>query len=466
MDDLGLTEPKISSLEQASPPYWNRSLYCFKLPFEYDEKEITHILEDALRATILELPVLKGQLVPVDDKDQPGKHDLVSGGIEKLFVKDYRSTTLDFDQLSASNFPLATFEDDTFWALPKVPSPGDKVPVFALQVNFIRGGMLLGVAFWHIVMDGLALATALRVLSQNCRRIQDHGSQGEHGNSLQNDIFDKSRMYESPPQYASSISDHPEYIILPEVPTGLPSFMTMPLKVDVFHISPASVKALKVAVTPIIKTSADTKEPMWVSTNDAITALIWRSLIVATYSGTDYNDEPMSCCQVAVNARPKMSPPLPANHFGCALTFGTSDLPISSILTAESLPVMALMVRQSIMKVNSTYIESLIAMMRRTPDYRRLLFRSGGELLGRDTVMTSWAAFPLYEYDWGPVLGGKCERVRAPKLGMFNGLQTILPALPERLGGGYEVMIGLEAHVMEKLKKDEMWSQYCSPIKR
>jgi hypothetical protein len=169
----------------------------------------------------------------------------------------------------------------------------------------------------------------------------------------------------------------------------------------------------------------------------------------------------MSCCQLAVNGRPRMDPPLPADYFGCALTFATNDLPISSILTPESLPVMALMVCQSIMKVTAPYIESVVAMMRKVADFGRFVPRSFVDLLGRDTVMTSWAAFPLYEYDWGPALGVKCERVRAPKLAMFNGLQTVLPALPDRLGGGFEVMIGLEPHVMEKFKMDEMWSTFC-----
>ncbi len=208
--------------------------------------------------------------------------------------------------------------------------------------------------------------------------------------------------------------DHPEYVLALEVPKGLPSFMTVPLKVEVFHISPAFLEALKVAATPVIKTERHTNGPIWVSTNDAITALIWRSIMVATYSKTEYMDEPMSCC---------------------ALTFATNDLPISSILTPESLPVMALMVRQSMMKVTAPYIESVVAMMRKVPDFRRFVPRSFVDLLGRDTVMTSWAAFPLYEYDWGPALGGKCERVRAPKLAMFNGLQTVLPALPDHLGG-------------------------------
>lgn len=459
-DDLGLGEPRVSSLEQSSPPYWNRSLYCFKLESDYKKEEITRILRGALKATFADLPVLTGQLVPVDDEKQPGKKDIVPGGNEELFVKDLTSS-LDYDHLKAKQFPLSTFDDETFWATPCMPAPGEKCPVFAAQANLVKGGWLLGISFWHLIMDGTALATTIRILAQNCLLVQDSSTQGPAGSKLSGDIFNKSRLHESGPGYKGQLSDHPEYFFFPEVPTGPPPFATIPLKVEVFQISPASLKALKAAATPVVKTETSAKEPMWVSTNDAASALIWRSLMVATYQGTDYKDEPLSCCQVAVNGRPKTDPPLPADYFGCALAFGTSYLPISSILVPSSLSTMALMIRQSIMKVTASYVESVIATMHNVPDYRRLIPRSFVDLLGRDTVHTSWSAFPLYEYNWGPALGGTCERVRAPKLGMFNGLQTVLPALPESQGGGFELMIGLEPHVMEKLKADPVWSEYC-----
>ena len=463
-DNLGLGEPKVSSLEQSSPPYWNRSLYCFKLPSDYKQEKIVGILGEALKATFSDLPVLTGQLVSVDDEKQPGKKDLIPGGNEELFVKDLTSSSLDYDHLKAERFPLSTFDDEIFWATPCMPAPGDKCPVFAAQANFIKGGWLLGISFWHLIMDGTALAIALRVLAQNCLLVQNPSSQGQAGSKLSGDIYNKSRLHESGRKYKGLLSDHPEYFFLPEVPTGPPPYATIPLKVEIFHISPASLKALKSAATPIVNTETSLETPMWVSTNDAVSALIWRSLIVVTYEGTGYKDEPLSCCQVAVNARPKMDPPLPADFFGCALTLGTNYLPISSILVPGSLSTMALMIRQSIMKVTAPYIESVIATMHNVPDYRRFIPTSLVDLLGRDTVQTSWSAFPLYAYDWGQALGGKCERVRGPKLGMFNGLQTVLPALPESQGGGFEVMIGLEPHVMEKLKADPVWSEYCKPI--
>ena len=85
------------------------------------------------------------------------------------------------------------------------------------------------------------------------------------------------------------------------------------------------------------------------------------------------------------------------------------------------------------------------------PDYRRLIPRSmSADLLGRDTIITSWACFPLYEYEWGSAFGGKCERVKVPRGGMFGRLQTVLPLLPERLGAGCEVMIAAPSVLLHR----------------
>jgi len=82
----------------------------------------------------------------------------------------------------------------------------------------------------------------------------------------------------------SRLSDHPEYFLALEVHKGPPPFMTIPLKVEVFHISSDSLEALEVAATTVIKAERHTNEPIWFSTNDAITALIWRSIMVARLS--------------------------------------------------------------------------------------------------------------------------------------------------------------------------------------
>lgn len=67
----------------------------------------------------------------------------------------------------------------------------------------------------------------------------------------------------------------------------------------------------------------------------------------------------------------------------------------------------------------------------------------------------------MYNFDWGTALGGKCERVRTVASGMFNGMPVVLPELTKEMGGGLEVVVGLEDDVMERLKRDELWMMYA-----
>jgi len=72
-------------------------------------------------------------------------------------------------------------------------------------------------------------------------------------------------------------------------------------------MTPSALKALRAAALP----TKDGK--IWVSTNDAVAALIWRSLIAATYAGIEESDSDTlhsnSCCQVAITVRGHLIPP-------------------------------------------------------------------------------------------------------------------------------------------------------------
>lgn len=78
------------------------------------------------------------------------------------------------------------------------------------------------------------------------------------------------------------------------------------------------------------------------------------------------------------------------------------------------------------------------------------------------TMLTSWATFPMYDFDWGDALGGRCERVRTAAAGMFNGMTVVLPQLPESTGGGIEVCMIGEEEELEALKEDPMWVSYAT----
>ena len=256
-----------------------------------------------------------------------------------------------------------------------------------------------------------------------------------------------------------SIEDHPEFLLLPDVPTSLPPAATRTLKTEIFHISPASASTLKDIASPKNASSPQT-EYSWISTHTAISALIWRSVMVATYAHEPPIPDSVSIFASPFNARKRMEPPLAPDLLASAYCFHDSRLPIKTLLET-GLADIALVVRKSADKIDSEYIDSLITMIDGIQNLSLLMPSVFMDVLKTCSMLTSWAKFPIYDLDWGSAMGGRCERVRTVSSGMFNGMHVILPELPAEVGGGLEIVVGLEDDAMERLKEDRVWTRFA-----
>lgn len=118
------------------------------------------------------------------------------------------------------------------------------------------------------------------------------------------------------------------------------------------------------------------------------------------------------------------------------------------------------MIRDGVEKIDACHINSLISMIDGVSTPSLLFPVAFLDLLRTSMMITNWSKFPMYDFDWGVGLGGRCERVRTAERGMFDGLQVVLPALREEMGGGLEVVVGLEEGAMERLKGDEVWMRF------
>lgn len=83
-------------------------------------------------------------------------------------------------------------------------------------------------------------------------------------------------------------------------------------------------------------------------------------------------------------------------------------------------------------------------------------------------MVTPWTAQGYYSMDWGSEIGGKCERVRVPKVPSpaYDGVIVVLPELKVENGmgeeeAGLEVSIVLERSTMRRLKWMEEWTRWA-----
>ncbi|KAM0797532.1 transferase family-domain-containing protein [Usnea florida] len=456
MQDYFSSENHLSTLEQISPQAYTRCILCFRLQSGVPQEDVTRILRESLMTTAGEIPVLNSVAVTVTDSNGRETKDVREAEFDTFTVKDLKNTSLDYDVIRSQGFPSQVFDGEALCRTGVYAVPGSPVPVFLAQANYITGGLLLGLSIWHGALDGTAITEVLRHWAQNCGALQDK----EHKvSTLSGAAFDKSRLSKVSANREVSIKDHPEFLLLPEVPTSPPPAATRTVKTEIFHISPASVSALKDIASPKNASSPQT-EYSWISTHTAISALIWQSVMIATYAHEHPIPDSVSIFSSPLNARKQMEPPLAPDLFASAWCFHDSRLPIKTLLEA-SLADIAVVVREATDKIDSKYIESLITMVDGVQNRSLLLPLVYMDVLKTCSILTSWARFPIYDFDWGNAMGGRCERVRTVSSGMFNGMHVLLPELPDEMGGGLEIVVGLEDDAMDRLKQDRVWTRFA-----
>lgn len=459
MPDFSANEPHLSKLEQISPQAYVRFILCFGIRSGVSHDDATQILRQGLRATASKVHVLNSLVVSVTDSNGKQAKDLRQDDIPMFTVKDLTNTRLVYGDIRSQGFPSHIFDGEMLCPTGRFAVPASPVPVFLVQANLITGGILLGLSVWHGALDGTAITTILRLWAQNCCTIQDPNKQSFDNFTLSSGAFDGLRLSKVSCAEGGTIDHHPEFLLLPEAPTALPPALTQSLKAQIFHISPDSISALKELASPENSAFPQT-EHSWISTNTAISALIWRSIMAATYVHECPIPESVSIFSSPLNARKRMDPPLAPDLLASAWCFQDSRLPVKSLLEAELADV-ALVVRKATDKVDAGYIDSLINMIDSLPDPSLLLPLAFTDVLRTCSMSTSWAAFRMYDFDWGDVLGGRCERVRTAASGMFNGMQVVLPELTQEMGGGLEIVVGLEDVAMERLKVDALWMKFA-----
>lgn len=454
--------PHLSTLEQISPQAYVRFILCFGLPSGFTHDELTRILCQSLEATAAKIPVLNCLVVSVTDSHGRETKDLRQGDGTMFNVKDLTGNRMDFGTIRSKGFPSHFFDGELLCPTGVFAAPGSPVPVFLAQANLITGGLLLGLSAWHGALDATAISTILGLWALNCNAIQEPQKTSLDSYTLAADAFDKSRLSKSSPNEGGTIDSHPEFLLLPETPTSLPSGLTLTLKTQIFYLSPTSISALKELASP--KNSAKTQSGhTWISTNTAISALVWKSVMAATYAHQLPVTDNVCRFTSPLDARKRMEPPLAPNLVAGAWCFQDSSLPIKTILEA-SLADIGLIVRENVDRIDSKYLDTLISMIDNTQNPSLLLPVAFTDVLKTCSMMTSWAGLQMYDFNWGAALGGTCERVRTVASGMFNGLHVVLPELRKDMGGGLEIVVGLEDDAMERLKGDETWMRFAKLV--
>jgi hypothetical protein len=454
--------PSLIPLEKAGPKGYIRFVLPIELGDSYDADEVFRILKQGLEAAKERIPTLGCEGVPDPDAKQAGVLKLQKyNDYETITKKDLRAPGAfphTYAQIKAKAFPVEAFDGDLLFRRFTWPSPGERFPAADCQANFIPGGFLLTCAFCHVFGDAKAYYTWLETWAEECRRLQ-----GETGprNEVPDVFFtDREKHMKPSGRNAGKPEDHPEVIVLPFTPGGAPPKMTSREHVgQVFRLTAEQLAALKADAAPA--NASDPSDQKFVSTNDALSALMWRSVMAAQFPLEELEGDPTSIFNIAVDCRPRTDPPVHPRTLGNWLGWVAPQMPIRKMLERPSVADPAVVIRKAISKLNDQYADSLSALFESVEDVNRVVATAFLDVPGFNCVQTSWINLGVYGLDWGKTLGGKIQAVRCPDVGVINGGQLVLPALP---GGGIELIIGVESKCLPRLLKDPVLAKYATAV--
>ncbi|GAQ89351.1 HXXXD-type acyl-transferase family protein [Klebsormidium nitens] len=187
----------------------------------------------------------------------------------------------------------------------------------------------------------------------------------------------------------------------------------------------------------------------FVSTNDALTALLWRSISAAR--GLHKIPEQKTRLAFAADGRSKTEPPLPEEYFGGANITTLSDATAAD-LQNQPLSWSASKVRDSVSRVDAGYVRNVVDWIAEQPNKAALGLNINAHL-GPDLLVSILTKFPidLMDLGWGNALAVAPGKYHIP----FDGLVVLVGSR-----GGVCAFVSLLAGHMKKLMKHEPLLKY------
>ncbi|KAK8116089.1 trichothecene 3-O-acetyltransferase [Apiospora sp. TS-2023a] len=487
---------------------------CFGFPYDEQhasEESIFAYFEDGLGRLTRGFPWIAGQVVRGDDgifRIRPYREAPL------ITLKDIRQ---DFPPVIAEYLksgggvpawlldesilaPCGTFRQPT-----DNSTTGSATPVFLLQVNLVPGGLLLVVNGLHSCMDMAGQAQMIRLLAKACRGESFTTEELSTGNLSRRDILmpildvsDKEILKGSREATIYLAEDKDEQANTPSTAADRPEEQQHPpptsIRWSTFIFPALALQALKASASATIPPPAQEdggEQTPFISTDDALSALLWQSITrsrlprILSSSSSPSLAEPTSSTTTTltrtVDARPYV-PGLPRAYPGDAAfkvssTFDAASLankPLGAVAASLRARLRADEVRDGI----RAHATKLAANAKDGVGVRVRVsnITNNNQGLGPSTGvnLSSWAKEPCYNFDFGEVTmdsdGGGGSSLLGLELGrpavvqrpvfIDDAWEGVVYLMPRRSDGEIAVLVCLREEDMERMREDGELARY------
>jgi len=434
---------------------------CFPVNDTSLHPEIINTLRHGLERLSSSFPWIAGQVINEGVRDGNGLFKIVPlEEIPSLIIKDLRDdpSAPTMNDLRRAHFPFRML-DESITAprrtLPDASEEGLPARVFLVQISFIYGGLLLTFVGQHNTMDMTGQAHIIDLLSKACRNEPFTNEEICTGNLarykliafLDDDSYkddpDLARQIMKPAQLQLSSNDYGNKPTPPPPPKCIWKY---------FSFNADALASLKTLAEKDI-----TSPPGYISTDDALSAFIWQSIMRARSHRLD----PTTKCTFARAVDVRRYLDIPDSYPGLIQNMAYTDYTLKQLLE-EPLGAIASQLRLAVDPKTSNLrhkSQILATFIDQSPEKSGFSFTASLDTQV-DVMLSSWARPQLYDRDFNLGLG-KPEAIRRPQ---FDPVESLIYFMPKRLDGEIAVAICLRVEDMERFRVDKDVVKYSTYI--
>lgn len=361
-----------------------------------------------------------------------------------------------YDELVKRHFPVTELDvrmlPPSFEPSP-ISSAAEGNPAMLVQFNIIKGGLVIGAVFHHLLIDAKGLDAVMAHWAAHTRALRTGTSPPPFDPS---DLKVPRLHTATPDTFDETKQPIPSLKYAPNAP---PTSDIPPSAMDqhIWHIPASKLALLKASAAP--KTPGDA----WVSTNDCITALMWRAVTrsrLAMHNITDpLTDNRSVALENSLDVRASIPGGVPAAYPGNVVMFSKAVMPLNQLVRPDTFRAVAVCVRETVERFRAwPLVERAIDWIASVPRGADVAM-DVDVVMGLDALVTSWRVLRAYErwdFGFGP-LGAL--RWATP---VFDGYGFLYPTRPNAgADEGVEIYLGLERGCMERLLRDEELSNWA-----
>lgn len=376
--------------------------------------------------------------------------------VQPLAVKDYRHklSMPTMSDLRAARFPFRMLDEGLIAPRNTIPGTAGEVvpatsPCFLVQANFISGGLILTFAAQHQVMDIIGQEQVMALFCKACRAEDLTKEELVLGNMAPANLVSGldgagGKGPRAPDQIGEFDREGPEMEASPPADCSW----------TYFSFSQQDLVALKQKALATISQPA----LAFISTDDALTAFIWKSIMKARLMRLRTGDRVCKFLR-AVDVRRHLG--LPAKYPGLILNLTNHESTVEDVVS-DPLGVVASRLRLAIASETSTLEHdtlNLLCALNRAKNKDKVSYVPSLNP-GIDCTLSSWVKMDCTNMDFGLGLGGP-EAVRRPQFVPYEGLCYLLPRAKN---GEIVLAVCLRDEDIETMSKDEELLRYSSPI--